>query len=170
VVSRRAAAGICRALAGPDELAGGESDVDRSADGLPASRADQRHRVETERAGASPGRCRHERIDVLDQAGMGKHVGHDSVLAGVVGQAGSHPVGPGGAEKLVERFVVDCEEMLVRVWFGGHEPGSGILEHATDRLGTGVDLGAGSSHPDPDLAAGLVEPMPIAPDDDGELH
>ena len=96
---------------------------------------------------------------------MGEEVGDDAVLAGVHVQAGLTPAVPGSAEVIEQRAVVDGEERFALAFVGLDEWRPGGHQRLPDQLGAFGNLGARGADADPDLAAGPVQAMPVAPDD-----
>ena len=164
-MARRAAERVGGALASEHEVGGAECDVDGGSCRLPGAGADQGHRVVGEAAGPRARRDGLACLEVAEQAEVGEQVRDHPVLARVLHQPGRLPLAPGGREIPGQRRVVKRERLAVGVVAGGDDAGATILERRPDPLRPLGHLGPGSPDAHPDFAAGLVEPVAIAPDD-----
>ena len=95
---------------------------------------------------------------------MGEHVRDDAVLARVHRQPGRLPLLPGAGEVGRQRRVVDGQHGVVGLRLGVDEARAGLGERLADPLGARGQLGARRPDADPDLAAGVVQPVTVAPD------
>ncbi len=163
VVPGRAAARVGSGLPAQHELGGGERGVDRGPGRLPGPGADQRHRVVGEVAGARGGRGRRSRRLRGHHPGVGKHVGHDPVLARVRRKARAPPLLPRRLQVGEQIGVVDLEQRLIGVGRGRHEPGAHPFQRLADRVRARRELGPGRPHAHPDLASRIVQPVAVAP-------
>ena len=164
VVTGGAAAGVGGRGAGGDEVGGGQRGVDGRPGGLPGARSDQGHRVVGEAAGPGARRGRHALGKVADQARVSEQVRNDPILARVLGEPRRKPVGPGAGQVADQLRVVITQGDVVGMPDRFDQRSAGRLDHDADRIGAGRQLGPRGADADPDLAAGLVAPMEIAPD------
>jgi hypothetical protein len=95
---------------------------------------------------------------------MREDVGHHAILAGVIGEPARIPFLPGIREIPEQLRRVDPFDVLVGVWLGRDDSRIRALERIPNPLRAGRNLGSRRANAHPDLPAGLVQTVAIAPD------
>ena len=100
-----------------------------------------------------------------------EEVRDDAILARLGGQPRRAPVVPGAGEVVEQLALVHGEHGVVRLWLGVDDSRARLGERRADAVRAAGQLGTGDPHADPDLAAGVVQPVPVAVDDrHGDRH
>ena len=166
VMAGRAAARVGGRRPRQHQLGGRDGGVHRGTCGLPRARPDERHRVVGELPGpGARGRGGDGGPAVREEVRLREQVRDDPVLAGVGRQPGRLPLLPRAGQVAGERRVMDAVERRVGLLPRADHAGARGGERRADALRAGGQLRARRADADPYLAARLVQPVAIAPDD-----
>ena len=165
VVPGRPAQRVGQPGAGADQAGRGQRGIHRAADGGPAARPDQRHRVVAEQPGPGVHGRRHpERQPGQHRAGR-EQVRHHPVPAVIGGQPGLVPVRPDPGQVIDEPGIVHGAQDRVVVRARVQHRGARRFERGPEHQRPAGHLGARLPHAEPHLPRGLVPQAVRAPDD-----
>src|SRR5579875_594572 len=154
---------IGQPVAGANQVGRGQRGVRGPPDRLPASGADQRHRVVAEPAGPAVHGGRRSHRQPGEHPGCREHVGNDAVTAVRTGQARRLPLLPDPGQVVQQQRVVHGVQNLLAVPPRGHDLSARGRQRVPQDQSPGRDFGAGIPDAEPHLACGLVPEAVLVP-------